>query len=331
MAAMKLSTVVLLADAVASLLACLLVHKARRRQHTPRVPTFATTPLVLEKSLPLAGRRILVTAPRSYAMRLMEQLQRRGARPIWMPTVATEPLQDNTELDMALQDMASAAAPAYAYVAFTSRNGIHAFISRAQALGLDSNLAALLRGCTVCAIGKDAQALVDAGIEVDLLPTEPSPTGLTREIETRGRGKLAGVRILVPVPHVVGVPEPNVVPDFVAGLETLGMAVHRVPAYSTGAIVSGNEVEEKLLFDGAVDAIAFSSTAEATALALRLRGRLAEAASKTTICCFGPITAKNVREELGLNVEVVSKNFGSFEGYADALADYFGTAVRPKK
>jgi hypothetical protein len=39
--------------------------------------------------------------------------------------------------------------------------------------------------------------------------------------------------------------------------------------------------------------------------------------------------AKNVREEIGLTVAVVSKNFSSFAGYADALADYFAT--RPQK
>ncbi len=101
-----------------------------------------------------------------------------------------------------------------------------------------------------------------------------------------------------------------------------------MPAYATRAVLKGNEVEEALLKGGHVDAIAFSSTAEATALALSLGGaeRLREAVKKTVVCCFGPVTAKNVREELGLEVQVVSKNFSSFAGYADALADYFGTS-----
>lgn len=98
-----------------------------------------------------------------------------------------------------------------------------------------------------------------------------------------------------------------------------------MPAYATRAVLTGNEVEEALLKGGNVDAIAFSSTAEATALALSLGGadRLREAVRHTAVCCFGPVTAKNVREDLGLEVEVVSKNFSSFAGYADALVDHF--------
>lgn len=101
-----------------------------------------------------------------------------------------------------------------------------------------------------------------------------------------------------------------------------------MPAYATRAVLKGNETEEALLKGGDIDAIAFSSTAEATALALSLGGaeRLQEAVKKTVVCCFGPVTAKNVREELGLDVQVVSKNFSSFAGYADALVDHFSTS-----
>lgn len=75
---------------------------------------------------------------------------------------------------------------------------------------------------------------------------------------------------------------------------------------------------------GKIDAVAFSSTAEATALALALGGAeaLRRAVVRTSVCCFGPVTAKNVREELGLEVAMVSKDFSSFAGYADALAEH---------
>ena len=98
-----------------------------------------------------------------------------------------------------------------------------------------------------------------------------------------------------------------------------------MPAYATRAVLIGNEVEEALLKGGEIDAIAISSTAEATALALSLGGseRLRDAARNTVVCCFGPVTAKNVRDDLDLEVQVVSKNFSSFAGYADALVDHF--------
>eukprot|EP01047_Picozoa_sp_COSAG01_P073769 COSAG01_NODE_12123_length_1797_cov_26.290342_1_plen_299_part_00 len=254
------------------------------------------TSLVAESSLPLSGRRIVVTAPRNYAGRLIEQLLKLGARPLWMPMITTGPLVDNSELDGALRLLAADASSnrasrAYAYVAFTSRNGIDAFINRARALGLAGDLRALLRGCTVCALGKDAQALEAAGVDVGLLPSVSSPAGIVRELKERPH--VRGARILVPVPVVSGVREPNVVPNFIASLEALEMDVHRVPAYATAAVLAGNDVEEELLLAGKVDAIAFSSTAEATALAKRLgKTNLATLASRTAVCCFGPVTAR---------------------------------------
>lgn len=180
----------------------------------------------------LSGRRILITAPSTYAARLAGQVLARGGRPICMPTIVTEPLQEHEhdKLDAGLRSMASAtasgAAPAFAYVAFTSRNGIEAFLRRAEVLGLAGDLSGLLRGCTVCALGNDAKMLEQAGVEVGLLPTVSSPTGIIDELARRGEtGR--GRTILVPVPEVTGVPEPPVVPNFVAGLNQLGMSVHR--------------------------------------------------------------------------------------------------------
>jgi uroporphyrinogen-III synthase len=185
----------------------------------------------------LTGRRILITAPSTYAARLAGQVLARGGRPICMPTIVTEPLRESEhgELDAALLALAAAdtaadAAPAaFAYIAFTSRNGIEAFLRRAAALGLADDLSGLLRGCTVCALGNDAKMLEEAGIAVGLLPAVSSPSGIISELEKRGESGV-GRAILVPVPEVTGVPEPPVVPNFVAGLNKLGMAVHRYAA-----------------------------------------------------------------------------------------------------
>ena len=56
--------------------------------------------------------------------------------------------------------------------------------------------------------------------------------------------------------------------------------------------------------------MAFSSTAEATALALALGGAeaLRRAVVRTSVCCFGPVTAKNVREG-GLAAQPPTQHF----------------------
>ena len=71
--------------------------------------------LLPSDELQLLGKRIAVTAPRNYALRLAEQLSRCGAKPLIMSTVATEPLADYAMLDGAIKNLV-----AYDYVTFTS-------------------------------------------------------------------------------------------------------------------------------------------------------------------------------------------------------------------
>ena len=85
-------------------------------------------------------------------------------------------MTEHGALDAALLALAAKAGgateggAAFAYIAFTSRNGIEAFLRRAATLGLADDLPALLTGCTVCALGNDAKMLEEAGITVGLLP-----------------------------------------------------------------------------------------------------------------------------------------------------------------
>lgn len=70
-----------------------------------------------------------------------------------------------------------------------------------------------------------------------------------------------------------GLHEPPVVPRFIAGLQQLGATAHRVPAYQTTLGLSGPEAartEWQLLQSGYYDAIAFSSTAEVSAVCLHV-------------------------------------------------------------
>eukprot|EP01052_Picozoa_sp_SAG31_P026465 SAG31_NODE_2398_length_5781_cov_6.178061_5_plen_207_part_00 len=114
-------------------------------------------PCASQEELPLLGRRIAVTAPRNYAIRLSEQLARLGAKPIVMSTIATEPLPDYTELDGAIRELAS-----YDYIAFTSRNGIEAFLRRTIELGAAADVGKVLNSGkpAIAALGKDKDALI---------------------------------------------------------------------------------------------------------------------------------------------------------------------------
>ncbi|WP_315792104.1 uroporphyrinogen-III synthase [Fischerella sp. JS2] len=266
--------------------------------------------MISSVQLPLYGKRILVTAPRNYAARLSSQLINQGALPVLMPTIETCALADFTELDAALTQIDT-----FDWIAFTSRNGIDGFFQRLEAMGISVSV---LKNCRVSAIGKDAERLANFGVKVDLIPQESSPKGIIAEL-----AKVPDINkqtVLVPVPEVVGIAEPSVIPDFVAGLKNLGMSVTRVPTYMTRCLdKSLYEVELNLIRQGKIDVIAFSSTAEISGFLQMITAKADY--QHCVIACFGPYTAANAKK-LGINVSIVAENYSSFVGFAEAIANF---------
>lgn len=228
-----------------------------------------------------------------------------------MPTIETCGLEATPDLDRVLQNLS-----AFDWIAFTSRTGIDAVWHRAQQLGISPEMIQYSR---ICAIGKDADRLRELGIRVDLVPLDPSPAGIVAELAT-----VPGIEtqnILVPAPEVMGVPEPNVMPNFVADLDQLGLAVTQVPAYVTRRLDAGfYGVELDLIRQGMVDAIAFTSTAEISALLQMIDAPTIM--KQCAIACFGPYTAANA-QQLGLSVDVVATDYSSFSGFAEAISQFF--------
>ncbi|PUZ71325.1 hypothetical protein GQ55_2G305100 [Panicum hallii var. hallii] len=291
------------------------------------------------EALSLAGRRVAFTTPQSggggaYGGRLGAILRQRGARPVPVPTVAVQP----HDPDRLRPFLLPGALDPFAAIAFTSRSGISAF---ARALPSShhplSGSGASALPFTVAALGSDADLLDraflsrlcgDAGTRVAVLvPDVATPAGL---VEALGPG--SGRRVLCPVPDVVGLREPPVVPDFLAGLEAAGWVAVRAPAYTTcwaGPGCAGPLVGPDA---AAPDAVVFTSTAEVEGLLkgldaagwswVRLRARW----PGMVVAAHGPVTADGARR-LGVEVDVVSARFSSFHGIVDALV----TAFSPEK
>lgn len=268
--------------------------------------------------LPLYGKRIVVTAPINYAFRLSEQIVKLGGLPILMPTIETCLLDDYTQLDSLLKRIDE-----FNWIAFTSRNGIDAFFQRLNFFSLST---LVLNKCKLCAIGKDAERLLDICGRVDLIPKESSPAGIIAELS-----KIPTIHeqtILIPVPEVVGIPEPDVVPKFVLGLQNLGMKVTRVPDYVTRCLSKNiYALELDLIRQGKIDAIAFSSTAEVESFLQMVHTK--NDYDRCVIACFGPYTAANA-EKLGVNVSLCSQDYSSFEGFAAAIASFFNSITSPE-
>ncbi|MEH2315835.1 uroporphyrinogen-III synthase [Nostoc sp.] len=278
------------------------------QMHTQSTEIDLLTP---SRELPLYGKRILVTAPRNYAYRLSEQIIKQGGLPVLMPTIETCYLSNYTKLDTALLHIEE-----FDWIIFTSRNGITAFFHRMNDLDIPVSV---VQKCHLCALGKDAESLLSFCGKVDLIPTESSPAGIVAEL-----AKLPQIndqKMLIPAPEVVGLPEPDVVPNLITDLQKLGVKVTRVPTYITqGLDASIYSIELNLMRQGMIDIIAFSSTAEVESFLTMVNSP--SDYERYIIACFGPYTTANA-QKLGMNVSIVSTDYSSFEGFADAIAEFF--------
>jgi len=266
--------------------------------------------LISRSDLPLFGKRILFCTPRNYAAKLSRLLVLRAARPVWMPTIVIEPMQDYDEFDRSIRNLAE-----YRWLAFTSRNGIEAFFDRLEVLGLDYSI---LKNTRLAALGNDGKALEERGLKVDCLPSPATTKGIVEELQRRGENK---GRILLPVPAVYGMDEPSVIPDLVQWLEEAGMDVCRVPAYATKRVSDGLDAEKRMIIAGDLDLIAFTSVAEIESL-LFVLGDQRDVLDRHTLAFYGPMTAGGARQR-GLKVDIVSENFSAFEHYLEAMEKYF--------
>ncbi|MEH1840297.1 MAG: uroporphyrinogen-III synthase [Nostoc sp.] len=267
--------------------------------------------LTPSRELPLYGKRILITAPRNYAYRLAKQIIKQGGLPVFMPTIETCYLSNYTKLDVALGRIEE-----FDWIVFTSRNGITAFFQRMNDLDIPVSV---LEKCQLCALGKDAESLSSFCGKVDLIPAESSPAGIV--VELAKLPEIHNKKVLIPAPEVIGLPEPDVIPNLITDLQQLGIEVTSVPSYITqGLNTSIYSIELNLIRQGIIDVIAFSSTAEVESFLTMFNSQ--SDYKSCIVACFGPYTTANTRK-LGVNVSIVAKDYSSFEGFAEAIAEFF--------
>ncbi|MDJ0597875.1 MAG: uroporphyrinogen-III synthase [Crocosphaera sp.] len=276
--------------------------------------------LIETKKLPLYNKRILITTPRNYASRFAAEIINYGGNPILMPTIETCYVTSYEKLDNCLETIQQ-----FNYIAFTSRNGINAIISRLETLNIPLSC---LDNCQLIAIGKDSQRLEEMGLKVALLPQEPSPQGIV--LELANIPNIEQQTILVPIPEVIGISEPDIIPNFITALDTLNIKITTVNAYQTRCLdPSLYPVEIELIKQGKIDIIAFSSTAEIESFLQIVKNT--RIPKNCLIACFGPYTASNAKK-LGLTVDIIGKDYHSFTGFVQAIskrsasqcADYLG-------
>jgi uroporphyrinogen III methyltransferase/synthase len=244
---------------------------------------------------PLFGKRVLVTRPAVQADDFSARLWELGAEPIVAPTIAIGPPDDPGPAHTAADDVR-----AYAWVIFTSRNGVDAFFDRLSESGRDARAFADTK---IAAIGpKTAEALAAHGLRVDFMPSVFVNEAVADGMLERTR---PGDRILLFRAQEAR----DVVPD---ALRSAGRHVDDVAAYKTH-IVADPELATKA---ADADILTFTSSSTVAGFLANVPDAV-NACSGKIVACIGPVTAATAREA-GLRVDVVADAF-TIEGLIRAL------------
>ena len=138
------------------------------------------------KSLPLAGKRILVTRARHQAGQLSTELTALGAEIVEIPAIEIIPPEFWEPLDKALRNLQQ-----YQWLIVTSANAVRSIRERLAALDLATTNFSHLK---IAAIGSaTARALKEAGLSVTVMPREYVAESLIESIGDQARN----VRVLL--------------------------------------------------------------------------------------------------------------------------------------
>mgnify|MGYP002639578300 CR=1 FL=1 len=234
---------------------------------------------------PLFGQSVLVTRSRQQASVLSKLLIVEGAQPIELPTIQIESLTDYAKLDAAL-----AALSDYAWVVFTSTNGVDAVFDRLATAGKDARA---FGGVRVGAIGPaTAASLRNHGIVPDFVPDT-----YTTEAVAKGFAAfdMKDTRVLLPRADIATDTLSN-------GLRELGANIDEVDSYRTITPADSATKARELLSSGAIDAVTFTSSSTVRNLVALIDGDVS-LLDNVRVISIGPVTSATARE-LGVHVDI---------------------------
>ena len=245
---------------------------------------------------PLFGRRVVVTRAREQASDLQGRLFALSAEVIELPAIEVRPLH------FEIPDISP-----YAWLVFTSANGVAAFFDALSRSGRDARA---LAGCDVAVIGPGtAAALSDRGIRADLIPERFVAESLVDAFPDPGGDDAAVLLARAAVAR-------DALPS---GLESRGYTVDILDLYET---VPGDPDPTQLdaVRHGDADAITFTSSSTVTNF-LELLGGVPD--PQPAVVAIGPVTAETAREA-GLRVDAVAGEH-TIDGVIQAVVDLLGS------
>lgn len=235
---------------------------------------------------PMFGQRILVTREHAGGFEVLEE---QGAEVLQFSTIEIVPPESWTDLDKTIDQIDT-----YAWLIFTSQNGVRFFFDRLFEKGVDIRR---LGGIRICAIGAKTEAAVNKfGLRVDLVPKEFNAEGLIKAFLNGGEG-LSGMRFLLPRAEKGR----DIFPDMV---RQLGGVIDVPIAYRTIKPDYHGKRLKRFLKEGRITVATFTSAATFTNFREIMGEDADELLQNVAIAVIGPVTAKAI-EEAGLTVSIM--------------------------
>lgn len=251
----------------------------------------------------LNGKRVLVTRPKAQAEGFVERLAEVGAVAVVFPTIEIAPPEDTRALDRAISQL-----EVYAWVIFTSVNGVAAFWERAAALGKE---AAAQENMRAAAIGPaTAQALAMYGVEAEFVPGEYVAEAILAGLAKLG--DVSGKRILLPRAEIAR-------KALFDGLVREGAFPEEIAVYRT--LPGKPDAQAWAELERGVDAATFTSSSTVRNFAALVGERAGKILEHAVVACIGPVTAETAREQ-GWRVEIVAGEY-TVDGLVRALEEHF--------
>ena len=240
----------------------------------------------------LEGKIVLITRPLAQSKEMSRLFEELGARVIHCPTIEVVAPSNWSALDDAIKQLAT-----YNWIVFTSANGAVFFFRRLAEKLCDA--VSSMNNLVVCAIGPaTAKAIENAGARVDVIAADSKAEGTLQAIieHAGGESRIRGLRFLIPRARIAR----EVLP---VELGRLGAHVDAVETYQTVKPDTNIESIIRLLNEGAIDAITFtSSSTVANFAALVGAENLPGLLQKTLVACIGPVTAATAIEHRLKNI-----------------------------
>jgi uroporphyrinogen III methyltransferase/synthase len=244
-------------------------------------------------SLPLFGKRVLITRPAGQSEDFARALRDAGAAPLELPTIEIAPPQDRSLLARHVRALST-----YDWVAFTSVNGVRGVFEALSEAGLDCRA---FGSCRVAAIGPATRdALLARGIRADVVPGEYRGEQVAEAI--LAAGPVRGKSILLARAEVAR----DALPE---RLRAAGANVDVVPAYRTvPASAAQFQAIRRELEAGVVDVVTFTSPSTADRLVEGLGPEAHALLARPLRAAIGPVTAEALAR-LALPAQIVAEDY----------------------